>query len=102
MIGELNQRASILAPMTTPDGGGGISESWSVVATLWARLEPVSGDERFAAQALQAHGSYRIIVRRNAVVAAGRRVAIGARTFRILDVLDAGTPAITLLCEELP
>ena len=104
MIGELNQRANILQRITTPDGGGGYSESWSVAATVWARLDPVWGDERFTAQALTAHVSCRITLRRNAAAVAGRRVAIGARSFRILDVLDSGdpSPTLTLLCEELP
>jgi SPP1 family predicted phage head-tail adaptor len=104
MIGELNQRARILARTTTPDGGGGTTESWNAAATVWVRLEPVSGDEHFAGQALATHVSYRIAVRRNAAIVADRRVAIGTRTFRILDVLDAGpqAPSLSLLCEELP
>ncbi len=103
MIGELNQRASVLARTTTPDGGGGYSESWNPVLTAWVRLEPLSGDESFAADALRARVRYRIILRRYALIEAGQRLTIGARTFRIMDVLDEGlqSPALTLLCEEL-
>ena len=102
MIGELNQRARILSRATEPDGAGGYTETWNTAATVWAKLEALSGDEDYVAQAIRTRARYRIAVRRNPAIAAARRVALGTRTFRILDVLDDGSPALTLLCEELP
>jgi len=102
VIGELNQRARILARATEPDGAGGVVESWNTVATVWAKLESLSGAEEFVAQAIRTRARYRVTVRRNAAFEPARRVAIGARTFRILDVLDDASPTLTLLCEELP
>ena len=104
MIGQLNQRASVLAATTTPDGGGGFSESWLPLLTVWARLEPVSGDDVFGPDALESRVRHKIVTRRYASIVAGQRVAIGTRNFRIHAVLDEGPQAqlITLLCEELP
>ena len=104
MIGELNQRASLLAKAMTPDGGGGFSESWNAVATLWVKLEAQSGGEAFGPDATEAVTRYRVTLRRNAGVAAGMRIAIGGRAFAIRNVLDEGAAAqtMTLLVEELP
>ncbi len=102
MIGELNQRARILACTMTPDGGGGYSESWNAIATIWTRVEPQSGDDVYGPDAVESRVRHKLIIRRNGAVAAGMRAAIGARTFRIHAVLDDGGDYLTLACEELP
>lgn len=102
MIGELNQRARILSHVTEPDGAGGYTETWNTAATVWAKLEALSGDEDYVAQAIRTRIRYRINLRRNPAIEPARRIVIGTRTFRILDVLDDGSPMLTLLCEELP
>jgi len=102
MIGELNQRIRILAQTLTPDGGGGYSEVWNVIATLWADVEPRAGNNVFAADALQSRVQHRVTIRRNAAIAVGMRVAAGAATLAIGAILDDGSPLITLVCEELP
>lgn len=102
MIGELNQRARILSRTTEPDGAGGYAETWNAAATVWAKLESLSGDEAYVAQAIRTRVRYRITARRNPAVEPARRVVIGTRTFRIMDVPDDGSPTLTLLCEELP
>lgn len=104
MIGELNQRAQIEARTLTPDGGGGYSESWDVVANAWVSVSPVSGGDVFGPDSAESRIRHRITLRRTNVIAAGQRVIVGARTFRIHAVLDEGGNAtlMTLLCEELP
>jgi SPP1 family predicted phage head-tail adaptor len=102
MIGELNQRVRILAQTLTPDGGGGYSEVWNVIATLWADVEPRAGNNVFAADALQSRVQHRVTIRRNAGVSVGMRVMAGTATLAINAILDGGTPLVTLLCEELP
>ncbi|HEV2561924.1 MAG TPA: phage head closure protein [Rhizomicrobium sp.] len=104
MIGELNQRAAIEAKTLTPDGGGGYSESWDVVANVWVSVAPNGGSDVFGPDQAESRVRHRISLRRTNVVAAGQRVIVGARTFRIHAVLDEGpqAPLMTLLCEELP
>ncbi len=102
MIGEMNQRVRILAQTRAPDGGGGYSESWNAVATIWADVEPCTGDNVFAADALQSRVEHRLTIRRNAAVSVGMRAALGALTLVIQTILDDGGPLITLICEGLP
>jgi SPP1 family predicted phage head-tail adaptor len=104
MLGQLNQRATILAQTLTPDGGGGYSESWNMVAILWARLTPVSGRDRTSADHLQSRARHKLTLRRNTIVNAGQRVQIGTREFAIHAVLDPGPQSgfIALALEELP
>jgi SPP1 family predicted phage head-tail adaptor len=102
MIGELNQRVRILAQTRDPDGGGGYTEVWNVIATVWADVAPRAGNNVFAADALQSRVEYRVAIRRNAAVMVGMRVAVGALTLSIAAILDDGSPLVTLICEELP
>lgn len=104
MLGTLNQRASVLARTLTPDGGGGYSESWDVVATVWAKLEPVSGADRYTADKLESRARHKLTLRRSTAFAAGQRVQIGTRLFAVRALLDDGAadPLMVLLIEELP
>jgi len=104
VIGELDQRADIQARTLTPDGGGGYSESWDVIATVWVSIAPSSGGGVFGPDQTESRVRHKITLRRNSTVAAGQRVIVGARTFRIHALLDEGGRAtlMTLLCEELP
>ena len=104
MIGSLNQRASIRAKTLTPDGGGGYTESWDEIAQAWVSIEPTGGGDVFGPDAVESRVRHRVMLRRNSLVAAGQRVVVGSRVFRIHAVLDAGPHEvlIALLCEELP
>ena len=104
MIGELNQRAALQARVLTPDGGGGFSESWQSFASVWIAVAPIGGNDAPGAEALQSRVRHRIVLRRRTDLAAGQRVVVGARRFKVQGVLDEGPHAstTTLLCEELP
>lgn len=104
MLGSLNQRATVRAQTLTPDGGGGYTESWDVVASVWARLDPVTGSDRMRADKLESRVRHKITLRRSNAFAAGQRVEIGARVFAVRALLDDGPQSqfLTLLCEELP
>lgn len=104
MLGTLNRRATLRAQTLTPDGGGGFTVAWDIVAAVWARLEPVSGEDRVRADRLESRVRHRITVRRSNAFAAGQRVEIGARTFAVQALLDEGpqSPFLILLCEEIP
>jgi SPP1 family predicted phage head-tail adaptor len=104
MIGSLNQRALLLANTLAPDGGGGFSDNWESFAVVWVSVEPISGTDGFGPDRLEARVRHKLTLRRRADIAAGQRVQIGARLFRIHTVFDEGPQAalMTLLCEELP
>ena len=104
MLSSLNQRATFLARTLTPDGGGGSSESWNAFADAWIALQPLSASDTFNADRLESRVRHQITLRRRSDLAAGQRIAVGARTFRLHAVLDQGprAPYVTLQCEELP
>ncbi|HEY0281400.1 MAG TPA: phage head closure protein [Rhizomicrobium sp.] len=104
MIGELDQRAALQAKVLTPDGGGGFSESWQTFATAWVKVAPVGANDTFGPDALEARVRHRLALRRRGDLAAGQRVLVGARSFKVHALLDEGPRAeiVTLLCEELP
>jgi len=104
MLSELNQRAILLARTLSPDGGGGFSESWEPFATVWIALDVIGATDTVDADRLQSRIRHRIVLRRRAALAAGQRVAVGARLFRVHAVRDDGPRAqfVALDCEELP
>jgi SPP1 family predicted phage head-tail adaptor len=104
MLSTLTQRARLLARVLTPDGGGGFGESWSMFATVWIALTPLAATDTLGAAHLESRVRHRITLRRRGDLAAGQRVAVGQRTFRVHGVVDEGPRAafITLQCEELP
>ena len=104
MIGELDQRASLQAKVLTPDGGGGYAESWQIFASVWVKVAPVGANDNFGPDALESRVRHRVTLRRRTDVAAGQRVVVGARSFKVHALLDEGPRAstVTLLCEELP
>lgn len=103
MLSTLTQRASLLARTLTPDGGGGFSESWSAFATVWIALTPLGAQDKVNADHLESRVRHAILLRRRSDLAAGQRVAIAARLFRIHAVRDGGPrdATVTLLCEEV-
>jgi SPP1 family predicted phage head-tail adaptor len=104
MIGNLDQRAQLLANTLTPDGGGGFVEDWEAFASVWIALAPLGGSDAFGPDRLEQRVRHRIALRRRGDVAAGQRVAVGSRNFRIHTLIDEGprSAVMILLCEELP
>lgn len=53
-IGELRQRVQLERPVETQAASGAYSRSWTVVASVWAAVEPLRLRERLAADQLLA------------------------------------------------
>jgi len=100
--GELNQRVRVERVTSVPDEGGGSAEAWVEVAHVWAKVWPVSGGERAAAQQVQAAAMVRVKIRRRTDVSADMRVIWQGRAHNIRHVADAGPsePFLTLDCES--
>lgn len=67
-IGELKERVTIQSRTVNPDGGGGASETWSDVADVWARIEPVSVREIFYSHQIAVDATHKITIRYRADV----------------------------------
>lgn len=62
-IGELDQRVELQESSRVKDGQGGYNETWSVTATVWAHVRPMSGGERLRADGTQAEAGYMVVIR---------------------------------------
>jgi SPP1 family predicted phage head-tail adaptor len=102
MLSRLTERATLLARTLAPDGAGGFSESWEPVADIWIARAVVAAADSVLADRAQSRIRHRIVLRRRGDLAAGQRLALGERLFRVHAVRDDGGPYLTLDCEELP
>lgn len=87
-LGALRLRAVLLSPVESADEIGGVSRSFSPLASLWCGLEPVLGDEPFEAGRLTETVRHRISMRWRPDVTARMRLSIGSRLFEIESSAD--------------
>lgn len=84
--GRLNKRIAIQAATDTKGATGQTVRTWSTVASVWAGIEPLRGDERVAAQNTQARMTHKVILRHNAYpsLTSSHRFLFGTRVFEIV------------------
>lgn len=97
--GLLDARLVLERPVATPDGQGGVTVSFSAVATLWARIEPVSARADETAGAMRAVVTHRIRLRRRGDLAGGMRLRKGTRLFALRAFRDPDETGRYLLCD---
>ena len=88
--GKLRQRVTIQELVRTDDGYGGITETWQDVATVWAAVEPLRGNERYRAQQVQSELSHKVTMRYRAEIKPQTRLLYGVRVLEIEAVLASG------------
>lgn len=88
--GDLDQRIRIEAKSRVGDGGGGAVEAWVPVATVWAQVWPVSGQERADAQQLQAATMMRFKLRHRRDLTTDMRIVWNGRAHNVRFIADAG------------
>jgi SPP1 family predicted phage head-tail adaptor len=86
--GWLRRRVTVESAAGTGDGAGGETPAWDTVATVWARVEPVSAGEQVVAGHLAGVVTHEVTLRWRGDVAGGMRIAYRGRTFRVLAVHD--------------
>lgn len=101
--GELRRRAALEAPLDAIDEIGGATRGWSLVATVWARIEAPRGGTRLAADRLEAAITHRVTLRWRDGVAATMRLRLGARILLIRAARDPDgrRRSLVLDCEEI-
>ena len=86
--GALRHECGLEAATLAPDGAGGHAESWAEIATVFARVEPVSASSGFGADQSLETVTHRVTVRHRADVASGMRLTRGGRILDIVTVHD--------------
>jgi SPP1 family predicted phage head-tail adaptor len=67
-IGELTRRLAIKRRQDMPAMGGGVTPSYTTVATVWAKIEPVGGALFFGAKQVGEEVTDRVFMRRTAAL----------------------------------
>ncbi len=86
--GQMTARLDLEVPQAVADGQGGATVGWTVAASLWARIEPVSAVIVEQASAEAGRITHRIWVRFREDIAAGQRLRKGGRVFLVRLVRD--------------
>ena len=102
-VGMMRRRLLLERPVGTPDGIGGETRGYALVAAVWAQVEWLSGEERWRAGRPEQALSHRISLRWRAGVDAGQRLRDAAQVFEIRAVADpdGGRRRLVCLAEEV-
>ncbi len=99
--GEYDRRVTLQAPTHSADAVGGPTATWAALATVWAKVRPLSGKEIERAQSI-AVNPMMIVIRWRADVDATQRVALDdGRIGRVLWVTELGYRAELALAIEV-
>jgi SPP1 family predicted phage head-tail adaptor len=86
--GALRHSVQLQNETRARDAFGGVTETTTALATVWADVRPVEPEERFEAQALSVRPSHRVTIRFRSDVKQGQRLVYGGRTFNVLYAYD--------------
>lgn len=81
-----------------PDTSGGLVETWSETARVFARLEPMVATSIFGADQTLESLTHRVTLRWRADLASGMRFSRGDRRFDIVTVHDPDETQRYLVC----
>ncbi|MEO9341129.1 phage head closure protein [Mesorhizobium sp. SB112] len=96
--GAFRSEIALQRCLAVPDGMGGHDEDWQEVATVFAKIEPVSVRSNMdAGQALEIV-THRIFLRWREGVESGMRFSRGSRVFVIVTVHDPDETGRYLVC----
>lgn len=103
MIGQMRHRVTIQTLAEASDGAGGFTGTWTDVATVWAKIEPLKGMEVLQAMQLEAPLTHKVFIRyRTGIATNGVRLKHEGRYFDIKQVrnLMESERWLELLVEE--
>lgn len=102
--GRLRHRVTIQQPPgpTNVDSKGQPLDTWTDVTTVWAAIEPLQGNEYFAAGRDNAEVKTRIRIRYRTGIDRTMRVVYKNTTFEVLDVINPkfANVELQLMCKE--
>jgi len=101
--GKLRHRATIQQLVNTDDGAGGSIETWQDIATVWAAIEPLRGNERYTAQQVQSTLTHKVTIRYREGIKPQMRLTYKGRIFDIVSAIDIKElhQWLELLCSEV-
>ncbi len=102
-IGDLRERIAVQRVSNTRDAIGGLTESWSEIASAYAKVEPASSGEQFRRSQIQASADWTVTTRYNNAWKPADRIVWRSRTFEIVGLKndDERRRFLQIACKEL-
>lgn len=96
--GKRNKRVVLQRLVNAPTAGGETTDDFITVATVWAAIEPLKGDEAWNARAQQATTTHMMSFVYVAGITPGMRAVHGSRIFQLESVVNVREENRELLC----
>ena len=96
--GQLSVELALEAMHPVADGMGGYNQTWSEIATVWGRIEPVSSSQKDFGIRPRPEITHRILVRYRADISSDQRLRKGGRIFVLRSVHDPDESERYLIC----
>lgn len=88
-IGKFRHRVEIQTYTNSVDEEGGNNRSWATAATVWAKVNPISGKEREEGRQTESKLSHRITMRKyEAGLTAEDRIKFDGKFYNIIAIVD--------------
>jgi SPP1 family predicted phage head-tail adaptor len=102
--GRLDRKVTLQRLSVAQTGSGAAKHAYTDVATVWAAVEPLKGEEFHEAAKTVSAVTHRLLLRYRADVEPTWRILYGLRRFAISAVLNSGEGRreLQLMCRELP
>ncbi|MCY0094440.1 phage head closure protein [Hoeflea ulvae] len=97
--GRLSARLALEAQADLPDGQGGVTEGWTLLAELWGRIEPLRATAGEQAGAATAPVSHRVTIRYREDVRHAMRFVHRGRVLEIRSLHDPDERRRYLVCD---
>jgi len=102
-IGDMRERVELQSVARTRDSVGGLVETWTTYATVWASVQPMSQRESFYRQQTNASAAWKVSIRYRPDVVTKHRVKWRSHTFEVRGVnnSDVRRRFIEMACDEI-
>lgn len=87
-IGDFRHRITFQSEREVPDDAHGHTSIWDDVATVWAKVEPVSGNEFYYAQQLKTVITHKITIRYRSDITDLLRIIFEKRIMKIESLIN--------------
>ena len=88
MAGRMRHRVTIQRLTQAQDALGQATDTWTDVATVWARMRPRTGQERYVESGEHAELSHEVLMRHGVSVTVEDRLLYDGRYFDIESVIN--------------
>lgn len=101
--GELRERIAVQRVSNTRDAIGGLTESWSEIASVYAKVEPANAREQFVREQVNASGDWTVYTRYLTDILPADRIVWRSRTFQVVGIqnTDLRRRFMEISCREL-